>query len=459
MAAPRQAIYLTAFAVVAIYFLIWPAWRAQFPLEIWPTESWSAYFDVAAAYGRTIYPPQDQLVANNYPPLSFYVMGALARIFGDPIAIGRVLSFVALVALAVEIALAVVALGGAAAWGAIGGLWFVAIMAHVSTNYVGSSDPQLVGQAIMGAGFVWFIARHRAGRACLGPLLAMVVAGFWKHNIVAMPLTAVIWLAWHGGSRAWRDILVSAGAAVAGLVLCRLVYGPDFIANMLEPRLYGLGLIVPHLGHLQWHAVAALLWLFWFVAAQRDAAAWLTALHIGIGLATCIVQWTGEGVAQNAEIDVMIAVGIGLGLALARSAETPLARRIGVRRVRDLAILLLLIRLVASERQEPALVMLSPSFRAQFHASAEVARSEARRAAAVPGDLFCDNKTICWMAGKPFAVDEFKVEQMVSTGAATWPEVEDLLRRRGITRFACDPRTAAYDTTQLATRIALGRDR
>ena len=64
MAAPRQAIYLTAFAVVAVYFLIWPAWRAQFPLEIWPTESWSAYFDVAAAHGRTIYPPQDQLVAN-----------------------------------------------------------------------------------------------------------------------------------------------------------------------------------------------------------------------------------------------------------------------------------------------------------------------------------------------------------------------------------------------------------
>ncbi|WP_221935142.1 hypothetical protein, partial [Brevibacillus sp. LEMMJ03] len=127
----------------------------------------------------------DQLIANNYPPLSFYAIGWLARLFGDPIAVGRVLSFVALGAVGIEIALAVAALGAGFAWGGVGGLWFVAIMAHVSTNYVGASDPQLAGQAIMAAGLVWFIARDRAGRSCIGPLLLMVVAGFWKHNIVA----------------------------------------------------------------------------------------------------------------------------------------------------------------------------------------------------------------------------------------------------------------------------------
>ncbi|MDR3469278.1 MAG: hypothetical protein P4M07_25395 [Xanthobacteraceae bacterium] len=458
MVPSRQAIYLTAFAVVAVYFLVWPLWRAQFPLEIWPTESWSAYFDVAAAHGRPIYPSPDLLIANNYPPLSFYVIGTLARLLAcDPIALGRVLSVVALGAIGIEIALAATLLGAGRAWGAVGGLWFVAIMAHVSTSYVGASDPQLAGQAIMGAGLVWFIARDRAGRSCFGPLLLMVAAGFWKHNIVAIPLTAVAWLTLRGGARSYRAILVSGVAALAGLALCRAVFGPEFLANLLEPRAYGLSFIVPHLGHLQWLAAAAVVWLSWVVGAGRDDAARFTALHVGISLTACIVQWSGDGVAQNAEFDPMIALGIGIGVALGRCGETALARRLGVGGTRDLAALVLLVRLVASERQEPALVMFSPTFRAEFVASAAVAGAEAARAAAVAGDLFCDNKTICWMAGKRFAVDEFKVEQMVATGAATPQQIDDLLRSRGITRFTCDPRAAAYNTTQLATKAARGR--
>jgi len=452
MATPRPAIYLAVFALVAVYFLIWPVWRAQFPLEIWPTESWSAYFDVAAVHGGTLYPAPDLLIANNYPPLSFYAMGWLARLFGDPIAVGRVVSVLALGAIGVEIALAVAALGAGLAWGAVGGLWFVAIMAHVSTNYVGASDPQLAGQAIMAAGLAWFIACDRAGRSCLGPLVLMVAAGFWKHNIVAIPLTAVIWLAVRGGARSYLAIVLSGIAAVAGLALCRLAFGPDFFANLLAPRAYGLSLIVPHLGHLQWLAAAALIWLAWFLGARRDDAARFTALHVGISLAVCIVQWSGDGVAQNAEFDPMIALAVGVGVALGRSGETALARRIGGPRTRDLAVIVLLVRLLATERQEPALVLFSPSFRAEFAVSAAAARADAARAASVPGDLFCDNKTICWMAGKPFTVDEFKVEQMVATGAATPQRIDELLRSRGITRYVCDPRAAAYNTTQLAIK-------
>ncbi|GAH71182.1 unnamed protein product, partial [marine sediment metagenome] len=33
--------YFGVFGLVAGYFLIWPVWRAQFPLEIWPTEGWN----------------------------------------------------------------------------------------------------------------------------------------------------------------------------------------------------------------------------------------------------------------------------------------------------------------------------------------------------------------------------------------------------------------------------------
>lgn len=138
-------------AMLASYFLLWPVWRAQFPIEIWFTESWNAFHQDIAAAGLPLYPGSDQLVVNNYPPLSFLVIGELGKLFGDNLYVGRVLSFVGLLALAVEITLAVRILAGSFSAGVVGGMWFVALMAHNAALYVGANDPQIAGQAIMGA--------------------------------------------------------------------------------------------------------------------------------------------------------------------------------------------------------------------------------------------------------------------------------------------------------------------
>ena len=96
--------------------------------------------------------------------------------------------------MSVEIFLVVRILAGGITGAAIGALWYAAITAHHSELYVGTNDPQLAGEAIMGAALVWLLARHRDGRSVYAPLLLMVIAGFWKHNAIAIPLTAVVWL-------------------------------------------------------------------------------------------------------------------------------------------------------------------------------------------------------------------------------------------------------------------------
>src|ERR1700738_1322304 len=136
----RTAIYLVCLAILAIYFLIWPLWRAQFPLEIWLTEGWNAYLQDAAAAGLHLYPSPDSLVGNNYPPLSFYAVGWLGKIFGDSLYAGRALSIVGLLCVAGEIFLCVRILTGSIVGSAIGALWCVAIMAHNSAVYVGAND-------------------------------------------------------------------------------------------------------------------------------------------------------------------------------------------------------------------------------------------------------------------------------------------------------------------------------
>jgi hypothetical protein len=54
---------LALLSLAAVYFLAWPIWRAQFLIEIWPTESWNAYWQAAA--GAPLYPDPASLIGNN----------------------------------------------------------------------------------------------------------------------------------------------------------------------------------------------------------------------------------------------------------------------------------------------------------------------------------------------------------------------------------------------------------
>jgi hypothetical protein len=437
----RLAIYVAVLAVLVVYFLIWPAWRAQYLIEIWPTEAWNAYFQDIAVGGGRLYPPADALIGNNYPPLSFYAIGYLGQLFGDNLYVGRAVSIVALLSLTVEIFLAVRILAGGVTGAAVGALWYAAITAHSSELYIGTNDPQLAGEAIMGAGLVWFLARNREGRSALAPLLLMVVAGFWKHNIVAIPLTAVVWLLFRDGKRAMRPVLASAVAAGAGLLLCTAIYGRAFPDNLFATREYAFAHVIGHIGHLQWFALAFVIWGSWAWSARNSAAARFTVLHVAIGLATCLLQWSGHGVGRNAEFDLVIALGIGIGVAFERIETSLLAQRIGVARSRDLLLVLLVLRLVVSDRQGSALVLLSPEFRTRMHAAQQAALDDAGQVAAINGNVFCSNKVVCRAAGKPFAVDEFKMEELVATGKMTEDDIAALLRSRHVTVFKSSDQT------------------
>jgi uncharacterized membrane protein len=52
-----------------------------------------------------LYPSHDKLITNNYPPLSFYIVGALGWLIGDMVLAGRLLSLGAVAVTAVAVAL------------------------------------------------------------------------------------------------------------------------------------------------------------------------------------------------------------------------------------------------------------------------------------------------------------------------------------------------------------------
>ena len=78
-------------------------------------------------------------------------------------------------------------------------------------------DPQLVGHVLMMGALAWFLAREARGRSAVPPVLAMAVAGFYKHNIVAVPVTALLWLpAARLAARGGAARLLGAGAPRSG---------------------------------------------------------------------------------------------------------------------------------------------------------------------------------------------------------------------------------------------------
>ena len=442
-AAPATRLTTTliwSIAALGCLFLVWPVWRAFFPLEIWGNEGWNAYHADEAMRGTGLYPPPDGLVANNYPPLSYYLIGWLGRAFGDPLYVGRALSLLATLGIGAAAAAVVRQFGGTRAACMIAGFWFVATMARFFEFYVGMNEPQLLGLAVMAAGFAWFFKRHAEGRPVEPAVLVMVLAGFIKHNFIALPLVALIWLALDNRRLALRAALAGGLAAALGLAICAWVFAPYFIADMLMPRTYHLTRGLSTLGRLQFILPAMVLWAIWAWHERRAKPARLTALLIGIALPLCLIQKSGAGVDENAQFELIFATAVGIGLAYDGLLRDPLRAGWSPQFISVVVLGILIARLLISSRLEFAYVLASPQYRALAAENAAITRAEAARVAAIPGPVACQNLVVCRMAGKPFVYDHFWITQLVETGRMTWHQVEQLARRKAIVRDDTDPR-------------------
>jgi hypothetical protein len=262
----RWALY-----VIATWSFAWTVYRAFLNVEIENNEGWNAYFADAAMGKMPLYPSTDQLITNNYPPLSFYIVGLVGRFIGDPVLAGRLLSLVAVVAIATAIALSVRRLGGSGVAARISGAFFVATMSRFFMPYVGMNEPQLLSEAIMAFGFLGFLIARSNDRGYVGPVLVMALAGFVKHNIIAMPLTVFLWLALYRRREAVKCFYVAAIAIMTGTAICYALFGGNFFLNILSPRQYSLKRALHIFGELEWVSVGLVACLYNAWARRRDS--------------------------------------------------------------------------------------------------------------------------------------------------------------------------------------------
>jgi Dolichyl-phosphate-mannose-protein mannosyltransferase len=436
------------FAILAAVFLAWPLWRIGFAIEIGRNEPWNAWFIDAVLNGAPLYPNPDELIVNNYPPLSFYITALASKLTGDTIVAGRLISLVSAFAVSGAAGLCIRALGGSPAAGAFGGFWLLATLSHFFTRYVGVNDPSLLGLALMVLGLALFLDRVRAGRA-VGPAIAlMVVAGFTKHNMPAFPLAALIWLAMNDKRAALRATVFAAGLCAAGLLLCAVVYGPNFAAQMLMPREISIKHVLSTLNKLQWIAPALLIWGLWAWPNRKAPAAKFTALLAGLSLVSGLFQAAGAGVVYNAYFEAAVASAIAVALAFEGIGSTAIAKRFGTGALQTAIIAVLVLRLLLSQQLEPYLVLASSPFRAESQQNLDALNAEIARIKSIPGPVSCSIMTVCYRAGKAFVYDAFWMDQLVAKDKWTKEAVEQAVRDRGI-RFEVNDSGASREKKRL----------
>lgn len=381
------------------------------PLD--PNEGWNAYHAAAAMSGHGLYPAPGGFLTNNYPPLSFFIVGALGALIGDNIVAGRIISLVSLLFLCGFVALAVRHKNGswrAADFAAL----FLAAVFFIASDYVGMDDPQLLGHAIELAGLLIVLREPRGMGAMLAAALLFVAGGLVKHNLFVLPLAAIVWLILFDRRNALRLAIFTVAFAALALLLFRLASGFDLLARLNAPRSWSLSLLWNNL--LAWLplmavpgcAVAAL--VFW---RPKDRFVVFVAIYAALAIVAGVFLLGGAGVDVNAMFDADIALALGVGVALGRLAEQryPLPHIAG--RVLALACVIPLAFLaITNSDWRDWSFWVHPMQDETALAAQDVAFLRAH-----PGPAMCENLGYCYWAGKPAEVDVFNLDQQLLTGA------------------------------------------
>ena len=371
------------------------------PLD--PNEGWNGTHALAVMTGHGLYPPPQALMVNNYPPLSFYLIGGIARHGGDVIVTGRWVALAAFLICAASLA-ALLQRMACGLRATVSGTLFFAALLLITSDYVGMDDPQLLGHAVQ-LGALLLLLRERVMVAAA--LFALSL--FIKHNLVVLPLAAGLLL--QDRRAGVHFLLWGLAFALSGLVLFQLVFGTSLLAQLASPRLSSLANVGSAVRHLWWVPLPAVAMAgFW-----PDRHSLFCSLYAGLALLLGLVFAAGDGVDANAFFDLGIALSLALGLAVERGRWPVLAAASAV----------------------PLLIFLALNFQDNnFFFTRSFAQSSARDIAFLksrPGPALCDQLSLCLWADKGAEVDVFNVGEAIKAGARDPAPLAGIIANRHFT--------------------------
>jgi hypothetical protein len=393
--------------------------RRFIPLD--PNEGWNAFFSRIALAGGNLYPAGASLVTNNYPPLSFYVVGIGGLITGDNIFAGRAIALLSMLIVAGNLYYWLRATGSAARIALLGAAVFLAFAVTYGGEYVAIDDPQWLAHAIMTTGLVVLWRGNASTRAIVAASLLMVAAGLTKHLLIPIPIAVTFWLMTRSKS-AFATWLLSAGIVLAvALLLLWLAYGDAFFASVRTARLYSLHHSVLA-SATALRCFAPLIGLSLLACAlERSERTTFLAAYLVVAAAIGAVAAGGAGVDVNAFFDLLIAASLGAALAIEVLGSQSLHSRIAAADSRwalplaPIAMVLLgfCTAAYATTKLPRALANIENLDSLETRALLYIAQIESQG----HGRATCEMVGLCYWAHTPFTLDLFIYGQKLETGA------------------------------------------
>jgi hypothetical protein len=386
-------------------------------------EGWNAFHAFAAARGHNPYPPPSSFMYNNYPPLSYYVVGGLGLLFGDDIFAGRFLSLVSFLAATASLALIALRMGCRRLEAGFTALLSATVL-MADYSYVGMNDPQMMGHAVQLLALLLLLGPRTHLRLAAAALLFS--AGFFiKHLLFILPLAATLWLLVNDRRAGLRLALYGTVFAVAGLVLFQLAFGQSLWSQIHSPRVYLLSkTIAGLLGWLQVSALplAAASWVLFLF--RGDVFLRFAAIYLVVALASGIFLTGGAYTSGNMMFDALMALALlgGVGLNRLKSAR-PAAAPVYIA-CHALPLVGLLV-----------FHSVNDSFDRRHWLDREgMARQDTRRDIAFlqarQGPAICTLLALCYWAGKPASVDMGMMQQAILTGRRDGRDLENAIAAR-----------------------------
>jgi hypothetical protein len=357
---------------------------------------------------------------NNYPVGSFLIVAGINLLTHDLLLSGRIVALGSLVTIGALAAVVTRSFGGDQIDAIFGGACALGFCYLVAPAWIMVDDPQTLGEAVMLGGFVTYISRSPDRLSLALAALLVMLAGFIKHNLVAIPLAITLDLAIRSPRRLPFWLACCTGFAAGFLGFTQIVAGGTFIDHLLSPRIftwYGARYhLMKYLRLFKFPLAAIVLFSPMVFTGRRVALA--TWGIISIVVATIFSGF--EGASYNLFQDAAVFLGIAAGVMFCE-----LRRRMsagGAIRGRFSGIVLALLPLLLAQ---PIFARSTNAFLQIYNSgtllefnrkSEEEFLAERKYISERHGPAICESLLLCYISGQKFILDPFNSRQYILTG-------------------------------------------
>jgi hypothetical protein len=416
-------------------------------------EGWNAYWAEVAWHGGALYPAVDSPISNNYPPLSFYIVGAVGRLLGDNIFAGRLVAFLSLLVVAVDLFVWLRITHVSRNVATFGATLFLAAFAMYAPAYMTMNDPQLLAHAFMMTSAVVLWRWDFSRRALVGAAVLMILAGTVKHLLIALPLAVTLWIALYRTQRLMTWLFSAAAMVLVTVALLYFTQGAIFFHDMASSRLYSRLLVETgiqrvwvsfgFLAALSGAAVVAFLSRASTRAVREQAA--FALLYVGVSAGIGALAASGKGVDRNAFFDFLIAVSLAVAIGVehvrtrvASSGAPSTGYQPAVSATprwfypmfgSAIGAICCVVFLIAAAQQWPSRWQQIQQTD-QREAAAKLVIADIRHLGG--GAAACEELSLCYWAGSAFKVDFFNYGQKLATSALPPADCNETFSARSI---------------------------